>query len=47
MASNKTAKRNAAQKKKVKNRILQAGGDLKKEVRRKQKNRLKKQAGGK
>ena len=46
MASNKTSKRNAAQMKKVKKRILQAAGDLKKTVRRKQKARLKKQAGG-
>ncbi len=47
MASSKTARRNAAQKKKVKKRILQAGGDLKREVRRKQINRLKNEAGGK
>ena len=42
MASSKTAKRNAAQKNKVKNRILRAAGDLKKTVRRKQILRLKK-----
>lgn len=37
----KTAKRNASFKAKVKRRILQAGGDLKHIVRRKQKIRLK------
>ena len=47
MASKKTSRRNAAQKKKVKKRILQAGGDRKPEVRRKQILRLKKEAGGK
>ena len=42
MASNKTAKRNASHMKKVKKRILQAAGDLKSIVRRKQKARLRK-----
>ena len=42
MAGSKTAKRNAAHMKKVKKRRLQAAGDLKKIVRRKQKIRLKK-----
>lgn len=41
MAGNKTAKRNASRKKKVKDRILQAAGDLKKLVRRKQRVRLR------
>lgn len=42
MPSNRSEKRKASRLKKVKKRILQAGGDLKKIVRRKQKARLRK-----